>query len=182
MRFCAHTDLDPGKVLTTQFLDNGLNAVVTAGGTIGPDAKSSGLQGNIIEQNDDPLGRDIIICTQLQDTPAGQIHKSLGFQQKQFCTLIGNLTVQSLKLTFINLAAEILSQQIDGHKTAVVAGMLILLAWIAKTNNQPAFRSFSTKHSLEQIGNRGATVNMRNGPGKNGGNIQLLDLAAGTVG
>ena len=109
MSFCTHTNFNSREVLTPQFLDNGLNAVVTAGGAVCPDAKSSRLERNVIKQNDDPLRRDIIICAQLQNAPARQVHKGLRFQQEQLGTVIGDLTIQTLKLAFVNFTAEIFS-------------------------------------------------------------------------
>ena len=54
----AYSDFYPGEGLTAQLLNNGFNAVVPAGGTFRPNAKSPRSQGNIVKQDDDPLGRN----------------------------------------------------------------------------------------------------------------------------
>ena len=105
MGLCSHTDLYPGKVLTAQFLNNGLDAVVATGGAVPTDPKSAGGKGNIIKHDDDPLGRNVIIGRHLQHRPAGKIHKGLGLQKKQLASMIGNLSVKSLKLTLIDLTS-----------------------------------------------------------------------------
>ena len=105
IRLCADTDLYTGECLTADFTDNGLYAVVTAGRTVSPDTKPSRFQRNIIKHDDDPLGRDIEIGAELQHRTAGQVHKCLGFQQKQLFTLIVYLIVEPLILQFVHFAA-----------------------------------------------------------------------------
>ena len=50
MRLGAHTDFYPGKFLGPYFLDDGLDAVVTAGRAVGPDPEPSRLQGNVVNR------------------------------------------------------------------------------------------------------------------------------------
>ena len=53
---CAYTDLDPGELLGANFLDNGLDAVVTAGAAVGTDPQPAGFQRDIVKEDDDPGG------------------------------------------------------------------------------------------------------------------------------
>ncbi len=73
-----HADFDPGEVLTPQLGDDGLNAVVASGGALRADADAAGVQRNVVEHHQNPLGRDVKIGGQLQHRPARQIHKGLG--------------------------------------------------------------------------------------------------------
>ncbi len=73
----AHADFYPGKILTAKLCDYGFDTVVPTGRAVRTNAQPSRRQGNIIKQNDDPLGRYMKIGTQLQNTSAGQIHISL---------------------------------------------------------------------------------------------------------
>ena len=106
----------------------------------------------------------------------------IGFHQR---AVIGNLnvgalTVQTLELTLIHLTTQLISQDVQRPETAVMPGTGIFLAGIAQTDDQPGVFAFS-KHSLEQILDGGAAVNVGNGAGKDGSNVQELDLAAGGV-
>ena len=85
-----------------------------------------------------------------------------------------------MKLAFIDLAAHFLGKDINSAETTVVAGALILLAGVAQTYDKPVSR-FLSKHGLKQVGNGGAAMDVGNGPGEDGSNIQLLDLLAEAV-
>ena len=65
IRLSAYTDLHPGEGLGAQLLNDGLDAVVTAGRTIRADPETAGFQRNIVKKDDDPLGRDIEVGAQL---------------------------------------------------------------------------------------------------------------------
>ena len=77
VRFSAHADLYSGKILTTQFLDQGFDSVVTAGRAIATYAKATYREGNVIEQYDNTLRRNVKIITELLHGSAGQIHIGL---------------------------------------------------------------------------------------------------------
>ena len=109
---CAHTDLDPGELLAAHFLNDGFDSVVSAGRAVCTDTQPTRRQGNIVKHNDDPLGRDVEVGTQLQDAAAGQIHIGLGLQQEYLLAGVGSLAVQALVLEPIDLAAQILGQKI----------------------------------------------------------------------
>ena len=63
------------------------------GRAIGTDSQPTRFQRNIVKQNNDPLGRDVIVGAQLQHRATGKIHKGLGLQQKQFLTVVSSLPV-----------------------------------------------------------------------------------------
>lgn len=138
----AHTDLHPGKVLTAQLGDDGLDAVVTACAAFGADAEPSGGQGNIIEQDDDPLGRNAEIGAQLKHAAAGEIHICLGLQEHDLGAVVQRLTVQALEFALVDFAAQLVSQQIHGAEASVVAGVGIVLAGIAQAHDEPGIIGF----------------------------------------
>ena len=135
----AHTDLHPGKVLTAQLLNDGLDAVVPPGGAICPHPQPPRLQRNVVKHDDDILRRDFEEGGQLQYRPPGQVHIGLGFQQKQLDAVVGGLVVKSLKFQFIDFDPQILGQNVQRPEAAVVAGALVFLTGIAKAHNEPAF-------------------------------------------
>lgn len=61
VRLCAYADFYPGEVLTAQFLNDRLDAVVPSGGAAGTNPQPPGLQGDVVKKDDDPLGRDLKI-------------------------------------------------------------------------------------------------------------------------
>ncbi len=146
--FAADTDLDSGEILTSHFGNDGFDAVVPAGRAIGADPQTARHQRYIVKQNDDPLGRDMEVSTQLQHTAAGQVHIGQRLQKQQLAATVIYLTVQALKLSLIHLAAQLAGQNIQCPKTAVVPGLLIFLAGVAQANDEPVFAGL-TKHGLE---------------------------------
>ena len=158
--------------MTAQLFYDGLDSVVSAGGTVAPNPQPAGRQGNVVKQNDDPLGRDAEISGKLQNRLAGEIHIGQWLKEVQLFAVVKALAVQTLELALVDLAAQFLCQKIDGTEAAVVACALVLLAGVSETYNQPAFAAlFAPKHELEQISDGSTTVNMSDGPGKDGSNI-----------
>ena len=145
MGLAAHTDLHPGEGLGTHLRDDGLDAVVSAGGAVGTDPQPSGNQGDVVEQDDDPLGRNIEISGQLQYAAAGQVHVGQGFQQKQFLSVIGGLAVDALELAFVYLAVQVFRQNIQAAETHIVTGVGVILSGVAQAHDEPAFIRL-TKH------------------------------------
>ena len=66
VRLCTHADFYPGEVLTAQFLNDGFDAVVPSGGAAGTNPQPPRLQGDVVEKDDDPLGRNLKIGTELE--------------------------------------------------------------------------------------------------------------------
>ena len=145
----ADADLDPGEVLGTNLSDDGLDAVVTTGGAVGPDAQAAGDQGDIVKHDDDSLGRDVEVGGKLQDAAAGQIHEGLGLEQHQLAAVPGGLTVQALELHAVDLAAEGIGQNVDGTEASVVTGLFIFTAGIAQADNEPGFVIFIEHNFLK---------------------------------
>ena len=144
----THADLYSGECLTAHFLNDGLDAVVTAGTAVSTDAQTTGCQGDIVKEDDDLLGRNVEVGGQLQNAAAGKIHISLGLQQKNLSAVPGGLTVQTLEFQFVNLTVQLVGKHIQRPETTVVAGFLIFLSGIAKTDDEPVFFGFFLKHSI----------------------------------
>ena len=96
MGFSAYTDLDPWECLRPHLCDDRLDAIVTAGRAICANPEPAGLQRDIVEQNDDPLRRNVEVCRELQNRSSGQVHIGLGLQKKHLFALIVCLRIQSL--------------------------------------------------------------------------------------
>ena len=116
---------------------------IDADGAVGTDAKPSGLQGDIVKEDDDPGGGDVEIGRKLQNAFAGEIHISLGLQQKNLSAAVEGLTVETLEFQFVNLAAKVFRQHIQAAEACVVAGVGIVLAGVAQAHDEPAFVHFS---------------------------------------
>ena len=101
----AHADFHPGECLGTQLRNDGFDAVVAAGAAVGPDPQPTGLQGDIVKEDDDPGRGDVKVGGQLQHASAGEVHISLGLQQKELSAVIVYLAVKTLEFQFIHLAA-----------------------------------------------------------------------------
>ena len=89
----TYTDLHPGELLGADFLDDGLDAVMTAGRAVGPYTEPSGFQRNVIKQDNNPLGRDVEISGKLESGDAGAVHIGQGLQEKYLFMIIGSLSV-----------------------------------------------------------------------------------------
>ena len=119
---------------------------MTAGRAICPDAKPPRFQRNVVEQNDNPLGRDFEESGKLQNGTPGQIHIGLGFQKKQLHIIVAGLIIQPLKFQLIHFHTQLLGKDIQCPKTAVVTGAFIFFSGIAQPNNEPAFGTVFLKH------------------------------------
>ena len=104
---------------------------MSAGTAVGTNPEAAWGQTNIVKHNDDPLGRNVKVSTQLQHAPAGQIHVGLGLEQKKLSALVGTLTVKPLEFALIHLTAQPGSQYIQRPKAAVMFGSLVFLTRIA---------------------------------------------------
>ena len=145
--FSAYTDLHPWEILRTNLGDNGFDTVVSTGGAISTNTQTAGGQRDIVEQDDDPLGWNVEVRRKLQHRFSGQVHIGLGFQKKQLFAVIGGLAVKSLIFESVNLAAQLVSKQINGSETGIVPCFLVFPAGISQTDDEPAFVSF-TEHLL----------------------------------
>jgi len=135
----AHTDLHPGEFLGTHLGDDGLDAVVAAGGAFRPDPEPSGDQGDVIVHDDDPGRGDVKVGGQLQHAAAGQVHVGLGLQEQQLPALVIDLGVQTLEFHPVDLTAQGIRQNVDGPEAGIVTGLFIFTARIAQTDDQPSF-------------------------------------------
>ena len=61
-----------------------------------------------------------------------------------------DLTVQTLELQFVHLAAQFVRQNVQGTETGVVAGALLFPARVTKTHDQPGF-AVSSKHNVTSL-------------------------------
>ena len=135
----THADFYPGEFLGANFLDNGLDTVVTAGTAVGTDTETSRFQRDVIKHNDDPLRRDIEVSGKLQHTASGPVHVSLGLQQKYFPAIVTYLGVQTLVFQLVYLGAKLVSQDVQSPEACVVAGLFIFLTGITQAHDEPVF-------------------------------------------
>ena len=63
MLLSTYADLYPGEILGTQLTNDGFDAIMSAGRAVSSDPQSSRLQRNIVKQNNDSLGRDVVVGT-----------------------------------------------------------------------------------------------------------------------
>ena len=116
------------------------------GGAICPHPQPPWLQRNVVKHDDDILRRDFEEGGQLQYRPPGQVHIGLWLQQKQLAAVVIRLVVQPLKFQFVHFHAQLLGENVQRPKAAVVAGALIFFSGIAQAHNEPAFGFVFLKH------------------------------------
>ena len=149
MGLTAYANLDSGELLASQFRHDGLDAVVAACAAVGTDPQPTGLQGNIVKEDDNPGRGNVKVGGKLQNAFAGEVHIGLGLQQKNLSAAIECLTVKTLEFEAIHLTAKVLRQNIQTAEARVVAGVGIILAGVAKTHDEPAFISLTNHISID---------------------------------
>jgi len=142
MGLCAHADLDAGKDLCAETGDDRLDAIVAAGGTLVPDADAADRERNIVEKDDNVLGRNVIIVGGLAHSQAGGVHIGLRFKQKQLLPVIIGQGVAGLKFFAVHRHAECFRELVQRLKTGVVARFFILGARIAQAHQHPVTGTF----------------------------------------
>ena len=145
------TDLHPGEVLASQLLDDGLDAVVAAGGAVLAQAQLAGLQGDVVKEDDDPGGGDLEEGGELQDAPAGEVHIGLGLEQEELAGGGIDLGVEALELQLVDLDTQLFGDAVDGPEAGVVAGLLIFPAGIAQADDEPVSLFFHSSIILVHI-------------------------------
>ena len=136
MGLCAYAAFYPGEALTSQLLDNGLDAVVPAGGAVLAQAQLAGLQGDVVKEDDDPGRRELEKGGQLQHAPSGEVHIGLGLEQEELAGGGVYLGVETLELQLVDLDIQLFGDPVNGPPARIVAGLLIFPAWLAQSDDE----------------------------------------------
>ena len=115
----ANADFHPGEVLAAQLLDDGFDAVVASGRTLCPNPQPSGSQGDIVKQDDDPLGRNF--------EEGGQLHHGLASLSGSlfFKKLMGTVLILVIGVLIIRVIMRIITAALEKSHLEKAAHSLI---------------------------------------------------------
>ncbi len=128
------------EIARSRFVDNGAKPVVARMAAAALHAHAAGWDIELI-MNDDPLiGCNGILFQKLGNRPARQVHEALGLGQHHIFILA--LAKGELSLAYQGTASvlpvidmRLFGQAVNHFKASVMTRMLVLLAWIAQTND-----------------------------------------------
>ena len=144
-----HTHPDTGELVGTQMLDEALEAIVSPGGAPLADAQLADGQSGVVRHHQHVVGGDFIEVGGGAGGLAGQVHIGNGLHDQHLFPGNGQGIGQRLEFQLLDGRLGSLGQLVGHHKAYVVAGIFILVAGVAQTDQQPggAAAAFS-KHIL----------------------------------
>ena len=146
VRLRADADLDAGELVGAEAGDDGFQAVVAAGRAVFADAELADGERNVVKEDEHPLRRDLIKVRGSLDRDAGGVHKGLRLHEKQPLAVEVRLRGEGLESLLGNLDLQARSQQVKGHETGIVTGLLVFRARIAEPRDQPVIRWLLKQH------------------------------------
>ena len=146
MRGRADPDADPREGVGSQHLDDVLQTVVPAGGTLGADAKRADGQRDVVRENQNMLRGDFIEAGSLSDRLTGEIHIGLGLHQQDLLPADAALCRQCPEADAADADVVLLRKGIRRHKACVVPGPLIAKAGVSQENHKPGDRAGGKEH------------------------------------
>ncbi len=130
-----YSELQAGKFVFSEVLEDGLDAVVAASGSLFPEAERAEGQGDVVVDDQHLGGRPLVEREDLLDRPPAQIHESLRFEQERAGA--GELGEVALPLRDgLEFRTGCHGEAVQEHETHVVAGVLVLPAGIAEADDQ----------------------------------------------
>ena len=100
------------------------------------DTQTTGIQRDIVGQNDDMRRRDFIEPCGCLHRLAAEVHIGGGLQQHQLEAVEGRLPGETLKLDPVYLGTQIIGQRIQCGKANIVPGVPVFAAGIAQPDHQ----------------------------------------------
>ena len=178
----ADADLHARELVGPQRGNDRFDAVVSAGGAAWPDTDLSDREGDVVEQDDDPLRRKLIIACSLLDGQPGGIHERLRPDEQELLPVPDGACAQRLMALLFLVRTELLFQQIEGQKAHIMPRARILCAGISQPDQHPVAGGLLEKrHDSEQDGHRVLLINTLDRVGKDRRNVDVVDLVAGAL-
>src|SRR5262249_20117525 len=136
--FVVRIDAKPQswEVLCAQSPDHRLQSVMAAGTAAASDAHLPKWKGQIVSHCENVGRTQAVPRNQSTHCNAAQVHERLRLCQQHFDLPDRRSQSERLALTLFDLTPGPLSQSVNDHKPAVVAGPFIMLAWIPQASNQ----------------------------------------------
>ena len=119
---------------------------MAAGRAVFADAELADGERDIVKQDEHPLRRDLVEMRGGLDGDAGGVHICQRLHEKQPLAAKVRLRGERLEALFGNLDLQARSQQVKGHKTGIVSGLLIFGARIAEPRDQPVIIGSLKQH------------------------------------
>src|SRR5699024_3927409 len=94
----TNTDLDTRELVRGQLIDDVLDAVLATSRALCAYAQTADIQRNIVKQNDNALGRDLVEICGIAYSFTGQIHKGLRLHEQDTLSAECTLADQRLEL------------------------------------------------------------------------------------
>ena len=126
--------LQPGKILTTQMLDDGFDPVVPSRRSLFPKAEVPQRQRNIVINHQHPLGFPFEKRHKLPDRAAAEIHERLGLHEDGAIVELGNVRLEAwLRFEFHPVRR---GDPIQKHEPHIMPGSLILPSGVPQSDYQ----------------------------------------------
>ena len=131
----ADAELEAREDVGAEVLEDGLDAVMAAGGAFFAETKGAEREGDVVVDHQDLLGCPFVEGEDLVDGTAAQVHERLGFEQnragvRKFCEVALPLG------SGLKCDAGCCGEAIEHHESHVVAGFFILSPGIAEADDQ----------------------------------------------
>ena len=133
----ADADLHAREHIGAEVGDDVLDAVVPAGGALVADAQLAERQRNVVVDNEHMVARDLIEPRRLAHRLAGEVHIGLRHHQQHARPAEFDQLRQRAEAQAVAAQALLVNEPLGGHEADVVARVLILLAVVPQTDEQP---------------------------------------------
>ena len=136
MRLFADADLDARKFVRAAEIDDIFDTVLTAVGAFAADAELADVEVDVVAQDDDLLGRELVEAHRLSDRLTAEVHKGRRLHQEASVPRDGRFADGRLELDAVDPDAEVIGKIVQRDKARVMAGVLIPAPRIAQPDDQ----------------------------------------------
>ena len=135
MRLFADADLDARELVGAAEIDNVLQPLLTAVRAFAADADHADVEGDVIRQYNNLLGRNFVEIHRLGDRLTAEVHVGGRLHQQTALAADPRLADGGLEFDLVDLHTQLLGDIVDGDEARVMAGALILLAGVAESDD-----------------------------------------------
>ena len=163
MGFLPDAELDPGEIVPAQQIDDALEPVVASGAALAADSQPPGVEGDVVNEHQQPLHRDLVVFQRIPHALTGQVHIGRGLEQQHPVPAEGGGAGEALELDPLELAAQRTGQGVHRPEAGVVPGVLILLAGVTQADDQVLRRAAGRWCLFEKHGSNGPFLRISDG-------------------